>query len=153
MNEIFKHHVEQLHAKYEALVQMEPVTLGCLPKNVPNAGVYLFSEGVRHLYVGRSKRLRDRLRYHCRASSKDAPFAFKLAREHTGNTIATYCPKGSRGELLADPGFQAAFQSAKERISRMQIRFVEESDLIRQALLEIYTTITLEAPYNDFDTH
>ena len=35
----------------------------------------------------------------------------------------------------------------------MQIRFVDEPDPIRQALLEIYVTISLEAPYNDFDTH
>ena len=64
MNEIFRQHVEQLHAKFEALMRMEPVTLGDLLTNVPNSGIYLFSEGALHLYVGRSKRLRDRLRYH-----------------------------------------------------------------------------------------
>jgi hypothetical protein len=152
MNDIFKQHVEQLHAKYEALVQMNPATLERLPRGVPDSGVYLFSKGVLHLYVGRSRRLRDRLRYHC-SSAKDAPFAFKLAREQTGNLKATYSSKGSRGDLLADAGFSAAFQVAKERIRRMQIRFVEESDPIRQALLEIYVTIALAAPYNDFDTH
>jgi hypothetical protein len=137
MNEIFRQHVEQLHAKYEALMRMEPVTLGGLPKKVPTSGIYLFSEGASHLYVGRSKRLRDRLRYHS-SSAKDAPFAFKLAREQTGKTKASYLSKGSRQELLADPQFQAAFQAAKERIRRMQIRFVDEPDPVRQALLEIY---------------
>lgn len=152
MNEIFRQHVEQLHAKYEALMRMEPVTLRGLPKIVPRSGVYVFSEGASHLYVGRSKRLRDRLRYHS-SSAEDAPFAFKLAREQTGNTRASYSSKGSREDLLADPQFRAAFQAAKERIHRMQIRFVDEPDPTRQALLEIYVAISLEAPYNDFDTH
>ncbi len=152
MNEVFRQHVEQLHPKYEALMRMEPVTLANLPKNVPASGVYVFSEGESHLYVGRSRRLRSRLRYHS-SSAEDAPFAFKLAREQTGNTKASYSSKGSREALLKDPRFLAAFQSAKDRIRRMQIRFVEEPGPTRQALLEIYVTLSLNAPYNDFDTH
>ena len=146
MNETFKLHVEQRQGKYEALIQMEPVTLATLPRDVPKSGVYLFSEGASHLYVGRSKRIRDRLRYHC-GSANDAPFAFKLAREQTGK------PEGTRAKLLTDENFIAAFQGAKDRIRKMQIRFVEETETNRQALLEIYVTICLSAPYNDFDTH
>ncbi len=152
MNEVFRQHVERLHEKFETLMRMEPVSLGCLPWNIPNSGVYLFSEGPSHLYVGRSKRIRDRLRYHC-GSADDAPFAFKLARELTGNTKASYSTKGSRSQLLLDEAFLAAFRIAKDRIRKMEIRFVEEPDPNRQALLEIYTTISLAAPYNDFDTH
>lgn len=152
MNETFRQHVEQLHGKFEALMKMEPVTLAGLPKTVPKSGIYLFSEGDTHLYVGRSKSLRARLRYHS-GPADDAPFAFKLAREQTGNVKATYRSQGSRTELLTDPAFRAAFQSAKERIRRMRIRFVEEPDSNRQALLEIYATICVGAPYNDFDTH
>ena len=33
------------------------------------------------------------------------------------------------------------------------IRFVEENDPVRQALLEIYAAVALKTPYNDFDTH
>lgn len=153
MNDTFRRHVEQLHEKYEALVGMAPVTLDLLPKAVPPSGVYLFSEGGSHLYVGRSKQLRSRLRYHSSRAADDAPFAFKLARQETGHARATYSAKGSRKQLLADPVFRAAFERAKERIARMQIRFVEEPDAIRQALLEIYVAIVLRAPYNDFDTH
>lgn len=152
MNDIFKRHVEQLHTKYEALLAMAPTTFGSLPRDIPTSGIYLFSEGDLHLYVGRSKRLRHRLHYHC-SSAKDVPFAFKLAREQTGHLKATYSSKGSRDELLADTAFAAAFQAAKARIRRMQIRFVEESDPVRQALLEIYAAIVLGAPYNDFDTY
>ena len=152
MDERFRQHVEQLHEKFEALMQTEPVRLAGLPSKVPQSGIYLFSEGPLHLYVGRSKRLRERLRYHC-GSAKDAPFAFKLARELTGNTKAAYSTKGSRSQLLLDDKFLAAFQTSKDRIRQMDIRFVEEADANRQALLEIYATICLAAPYNDFDTH
>jgi hypothetical protein len=153
VNEIFRQHVEQLHGRFEALMRMAPLTLSALPKDVPKSGIYLFSEGPRHLYVGRSKRLRHRIRYHSSSSADDAPFAFKLAREQTGNAKASYSPTGSRKALLADLVFRAAFQSAKKRIRQMDIRFVAEPDTNRQALLEIYTTIALDAPYNDFDTH
>ena len=35
----------------------------------------------------------------------------------------------------------------------MDLRFVEEANPARQALLEIYTSIVLPTKYNDFDTH
>jgi hypothetical protein len=35
----------------------------------------------------------------------------------------------------------------------MDVRFVEEPDPICQALLEIYSAVALQTPYNDFDTH
>jgi hypothetical protein len=49
--------------------------------------------------------------------------------------------------------FKSAFDKAKKRITSMDIRFVEESDPTRQALLEIYTATVLKTPYNDFDNH
>ena len=35
----------------------------------------------------------------------------------------------------------------------MELRFVEESEPLRQTLLEIYVAVVLKTPYNDFDTH
>ena len=35
----------------------------------------------------------------------------------------------------------------------MEYRYVEETDQIRQALLEIYCSVALDTPYNDFGTH
>lgn len=112
MNEIFREHVEQLHNRFEALMRMEPVKLANLPRVVPPSGIYLFSEGAAHLYVGRSKRICRRLRYHC-GSAKDAPFAFKLAREMTGNLKAAYAKKGSRNQLLLNEAFRTAFQTLR----------------------------------------
>jgi hypothetical protein len=35
----------------------------------------------------------------------------------------------------------------------MDLRFVEEADPTRQALLEIYAATVLETPFNDFENH
>jgi predicted GIY-YIG superfamily endonuclease len=121
-----------------------------LPLGVPRSGVYLFSEGDDHLYVGRTDRLRDRHKEHWSGKANDAPFAFKLARYATDNLF-----KGGRTRkaLEADPAFAAAFIAAKERVSNMQFRWVEETDPNRQCLLEIYATVVLDARYNDFINH
>ncbi len=49
--------------------------------------------------------------------------------------------------------FASAFKEAKRRIASMDLRFVEESDPTRQALLEIYAATVLRTPYNDFHNH
>jgi hypothetical protein len=49
--------------------------------------------------------------------------------------------------------FGAAFDEAKARLRSLDIRFIEESHQIGQALLEIYAAMCLGTPYNDFDTH
>lgn len=150
MNEVSRQHVEQLHPKFEALMAMTPITLATLPKNAEKSGV-LLTEGGRNLYIGRSRKIRSRLRMHV-GHYAGASFAVKLAREATGKKTS-YTTKDSVKELLKDHKFTAAFQQAKNRIRGMEIRYVEESDCNRQALLEIYATIVLKTPYNDFDTH
>ena len=54
---------------------------------------------------------------------------------------------------MEDPTFAAAFSDAKARIRHMDVRFVEETNPVRQSLLEIYVAVVLETPYNDFDNH
>ena len=49
--------------------------------------------------------------------------------------------------------YLAAFNEAKARIRLMDFRFVEENNQIKQCILEIYTAIALETPYNNFDNH
>ena len=59
-----------------------------------------------------------------------------------------------RTELRAEqPDFRCAFDAARQRIKEMEVQFVEETDSIRQALLEIYTAMKVRAQYNDFDNH
>ena len=148
--------VETLAPKLKELLEMKPLAYRGLPKDMPLSGVYLFTERGRHLYVGRSNSLRGRHGRHCRpgATYKQAAFAFQLAREATGRTVASYrAGAGSRAGLMLDPIFAAAFQAAKERIRGMEYRYVEEIDQNRQALLEIYCAVVLGTPYNDFGTH
>jgi len=83
-----------------------------------------------------------------------ASFAFRLAREATSKTTASYKPgDDSRKGLMVNLEFCAAFEAAKARIRQMDFRFVEETDQNAQALLEIYCTLALNAKYNDFNTH
>jgi hypothetical protein len=82
-----------------------------------------------------------------------AALAFRIAREETGNMVASYRPEGSREHLIQDPEFSGAFTRAKARIRDMEVRFVEEPDQLRQTVLEIYVTVALSTHFNDFDTH
>lgn len=155
MDDRFRDCVDSLEPSYCKLISMAPVRVTSLPPTVPKAGIYLFSEGQKHLYVGRSNRLRQRLQQHARPSSthNSAPFAFRLAREAIGMLEASYVPEGSRADLESREDFRAAFAAAKARVRRMDVRFVEEREPIRQALLEMYAAVSLQTPYNDFDTH
>ncbi|HPW21811.1 MAG TPA: hypothetical protein PLE61_13475 [Vicinamibacterales bacterium] len=54
---------------------------------------------------------------------------------------------------MADPQFAQAFAQAKTRVWAMDIRYIQEDDPTRQALLEIYVATVLKTPFNDFDTH
>jgi hypothetical protein len=155
MNRRFADVVQSLEPRLKELLAMEPCTAGSLPTVIPESGIYLFSEHRQHLYVGRSDGIRGRIGRHCRpgATHRMASFAFRLAREATGRLQATYRPEGSRAALITEPVFRAAFDSAKHRIRQMQVRFVEESDPLRQMLLEAYVAVALETPYNDFANH
>jgi hypothetical protein len=46
-----------------------------------------------------------------------------------------------------------AYEAAKKRIKKMDVRWIQEPDPTRQALLEIYVSVVLKTPFNDFDTH
>lgn len=155
MNRAFAALVESLEPKYQSLVTMRPVKYGALPREMPVRGIYLFSEGPEHLYVGRTNRLRARLRGHCMPSGSHftATFAFRIARKTTGKIRASYAKLGSRADLVQDPVFAPAFKAAKRRIAVMDLRFVEELDPTCQALLELYTATVLKTPFNDFDNH
>jgi predicted GIY-YIG superfamily endonuclease len=134
---------------------MVPAKVCSLPKVMPNRGIYLFSEGNDHLYVGRTNRLRQRLSEHCRKSSthNSAPFAFLLARAACEMKSASYKAQRSRTDLEKHEVFGPAFVAAKNRVSNMDVRFVEEADPLRQALLEMYASIALGTPNNSFDNH
>ena len=155
MDAVFQKYMERLHPSFERLLNKTPVHILDLPMELPRQCVYLFSEGGRNLYVGRSNNFRNRLRQHSidGAQHNQAVFAFKLARESTGKTEVSYRSESSRSSLLLDSEFANAFLLAKRRVRAMDLRYVEEADQLRQALLEIYVSVVLQTPYNDFATH
>lgn len=156
MDSKFISHVEVLKPQLMCLLAMQPITPNTLPAKMFRKGVYVLSEGDNHLYVGRSNDIKKRIGRHSRpgATHRMAAFAFRLAREATGNLKATYKKgEGSRAALMEDENFVAAFDAAKARIRKMSLRFVEENDPVRQALLEIYFAVVLNTPHNDFDNH
>ena len=156
MIETFRLYIEALHPAYERLVASTPFKYAELAELfVPARGIYLLTEGGQHLYVGRSDSIRQRLRSHCAVSSSHhkAAFAFRLAREACGVPTASYRPEGSRADLMTQEKFRSAFEAQKARLREMDIRVVEEADPSRQALLEMYVSIALGTPYNDFANH
>lgn len=149
--------IESLPASLEQLLAMTPVTVKSMPRprQMPASGIYLWSEANSHIYVGRSRRIRQRLQEHVRPSSghNQASFAFLIARQDTGMLDASYAPAGSRARLLEIPEFKKAFDAAKQRLTTLELRFVEESHPVRQCLLEVYAATVLNTRYNDFDSH
>jgi hypothetical protein len=143
MNEAFRQHAEALHPKFEMLMAIQPASFSALSSIVDRPGIYLLSEGLQHVYVGRTRKIRSRLRMHVGSDPAGASFAVKLARLQI-NRPATYKRESGLKQLRADPAFIAAFAEARDRIRAMSIRFVEEADCHRQALLEIYATSRTE---------
>ena len=153
MNTRFKALLKALEANHEKLLEMPPIVAARLPSNTPTGGVYLFSEGNKHLYAGRTKRrIHVRVRDQFGANSNAATFPWLIARRATGRT-ATYRRGESRQTLLREAGFKAAYDDARRRIRKMHVRYVHEPDPVPQTLLEIYVAIATDAKYNDFDTH
>lgn len=155
MNPKFSALVESLDPSFQRLISMPPVTATSLPLGMPTRGIYLFSDGDKNLYVGRSNNIRRRIGLHCRPGSQhnQATFAFRMARLQTGCTEAAYTATGSRSALIKDAEFGSVFATSKARIRQFNLRFVEEEDATRQALLEIYVATVLETPFNDFENH
>ena len=152
MDPLFQSHIEALPSALDRLLAVTPQEVVSLAKKIPVPGIYLLSEGDKHLYVGRAKNIGNRLQNHI-GTWRQAAFAFQLAREETGKTKASYRVEGSRAALMGDPRFKQAFDQARQRVKDMDARYVEAADPIRQSLLEIYVAVALNTPYNDFQTH
>ena len=97
--------VQTLAPKLDELLAMVPRRHGNIPMTLPMKGVYLFSKGKKHLYVGRSNVLRKQFHRHFthpRGASFDV-----VAHVHFGmTTVSSYTghdrPAG-KGGTLADP--------------------------------------------------
>lgn len=146
----------------DQLVSSEPFRHGDLPALPAAQGVYLFSEGERHIYVGITRNIRYRYGQHQRPSSPEnsAPFAFAIARsepERDGFPLADR----SRKNLNRDPQFdQRYFRPAKDRVRAMDFRYwlvpPDDSDADPKiAVFEVFVSMVLgtEGDFNLFRTH
>ena len=118
-------------------------------RDVPQQGVYILYENGEPIYVGRSNRMRERIREHGAESSDrhSATFAFRLLR------LALNEPDGSSGDI--EKVHKEEFSRQRERVRAMTFRTVEITDQLEQTLFEIYAILELGTypKYNDFDTH
>jgi len=118
-------------------------------------GIYLYSEGDRHLYVGRTRDLSRRWADHTRPSSSinSASFAFNIAKRATakeGVNVAI-----ARLQLAVHPVFERAFIDAKARVRAMDYRFVRVDSAVLSTVGEVYAAMVLgtEGDFNEFETH
>lgn len=146
-----------LHERLETLVRAPSFTATSKPKGLwDKKAVYLFSNGAEPFYIGRTRNLAQRIGQHCNAGSQpnQSSIAFYLACKDLNIERKKYTKGQSWKQLLAmHSGLDEAFGLWKCKMRAMCIRYVEESDPIAQALLEIYCSVALRTPYNDFDTH
>jgi len=117
------------------------------------AGVYLFTEGDTPMYVGQTRKLRQRIANHVRPSSAEsqATYAFFLALKEMGQ-VGLASRRGTRVHLTLDPDFSKVFASMKQRVARMDVRFVQVDDPELRTVFEVYASALL-GTMNSFDTH
>ena len=137
------------------LLKMNPV--GRRYKTSPEkdiSGIYLFSENGKPVYVGRSKTSTTAIKAILVQVLIQHPSLFywhEIRQERTRQVINQTLK--TRKELMKDDSFDKAFNETRKRIEKMEFRYVEESDSIRQALLVIYCAVKLNTEYNKFETH
>ena len=115
------------------------------------AAVYVFYEGKKAMYVGRTDRLRGRIQEHGRPGSghNSAPFAYNMAkcdaRDSGLKVDGIY-----RNDLCKVKQFIPFFRQSKERVCNMQVRFVAIPDPHLQVLFEVYAALKLKAKWTTF---
>jgi len=121
---------------------------------LPQKGVYVFYEGEKPMYVGRTNSMSRRLQRHGNPSSghNSATFAFNIAKRQAIKRRMNV--RMSRSRLEVAPAFTELYLKAKKRVARMPVRVIEINDAIVQTLFEVYAAMSLDTrEYNDFDTH
>ena len=152
MNERFKKLTDGMPLRLQSLLEQPLIAIDDIGiTQVPQKGVYVFFEDNKPIYVGRSNRLKKRLKEHSQRSSDhySATLAFRIAKQNT----STLQKKQTNEQLMKNRDFVEEFEAAKDRIARTKIRFIEIEDQIEQAMFEIYAHLALGTELNDFSTH
>ena len=141
--------------RLQSLLEQSPIAIDNIGiTQVPQKGVYVFFEDNKPIYVGRSNRLKERLKEHSSSSSDhySATLAFRIVKK-SALVLQITAKKQTNEQLMKNSDFVKKFKAAKERISRVKIRYIPIEDQIEQAIFEIYTHLELDTELNDFNTH
>lgn len=117
-------------------------------------GIYLFTEADVPIYVGQTRKLRERLRNHTipSAMQEQASFAFLLAKKEARESGLSF--EGTRKATASDPGFIEIFSRAKRRVADMEVRFIEVDEPDLRTVFEVYASLALgTGEFNSFETH
>ncbi len=149
MNVAFQEAVERMNPIMEILLNSEELTWEGR-RGAPQQGVYVLYEDGNPIYVGRSNRMRNRIREHGADSSDrhSATFALKLLRLELNE------PEGNTEDFVN--AHEEEYRQQRERVRAMTFRAVEITDQLEQTLFEIYAILifgTHHIGHNDFDTH
>ena len=148
----FDNVVKRMRPLLVALIGQEPIPLGEATQFPARPGVYLITDATGHLYTGRCKSIRQRMKNHGGKAPESSTFAFRLACDKIGRK-ATYKKGEGRKDLMADANFKKAFLENVEKIRQMKVRHVVIDDDITQHLFEVYVHLALRTPHNSFGTH
>jgi len=155
MNERFKKLADRMPLHLQSLLEQSPISIDDIGiTKVPQKGVYVFFEGNKPIYVGRSNRLKKRIKEHSQISSDhySATLAFRIAKQNT-STLQKKERKLTNKQLMNNSDFVERFKAAKDRIARTEPRFIKIEDQVEQAMFEIYASLALNTELNDFGTH
>ena len=124
-------------------------------QHFPEKGIYVFFENGKPLYVGRTDRMKERVKEHGNRSSghNSATFAFILAKEEAENKSLKINLKQKRELLERNSLFKPIYDEMKDRVSKMQIKVVEVEDPVEQTFFEVYAALEWDTPYNVWENH
>ena len=148
----FKDIVNKLEPLLEELQNSSPHTVEEGLGHLTNKGVYAFYEKGEPIYIGRSNRMKARIREHGAESSRhgSATFAYKLLLEAKGES-------GGHSSARTRKNFQEAksseYRRQRQRIREMEVRAVGIENQQVQAVFEICAILDLgTTKYNSFQT-
>ena len=148
MNEKFKESADRMLLRLQSLLEQPPISIDDIGiTQVPQKGVYVFFEGNKPIYVGRSNRLKKRIKEHISSDHYSATLALKIAKQNT-SSLQKKEGKLTNKQLMKDGDFVKEFEAAKNRIARTKIRFIKIEDQAEQAMFEIYAAFVLDTELN-----
>ena len=147
------------------LCKLKSDTLRCrnATGKLPKRGIYVFYEGGKPIYVGRTNDMRRRIREHGSLNpTKAATFAYLIAkRKLKAKGIVPEAKSGKPASRITNADVEnhpGIIKAARKRARKMQFRVVKVTDPIEQTLFEVYAALQLgtmrqQGGYNDFENH